>query len=215
MVAPVGCDQFAWSTRVFDNQSSYGLMAGLNRRLARLEPTCHQTQSGYTRACPMVGRRTSVRVISSLTLGSTRVMLGARKQYACECPPASPRATTHSHPYWHSASAIRMSLVSRALPHAKRTHSPCPWAYSGVSPGHTRVSAPQGPSLLTVATPRIPMWDRTTMALYGRSTVFLHRAPFVSSYQTTSLGRRRDRTAHEPITGPARHQALPDGNGIL
>lgn len=145
-VAPDGCDQFARSLRVRDNQSSLGLMAGLNRRLTHHGSTCHQTQSGYTRACPMVGCRTSVRVLFLHTLGSTRVMLGARTQCACECPPASPRATTHSHPRWHSASAIRMPPLSGLLPHTKRAHSPRPWAYSGASPGRIRVSAPPGPS---------------------------------------------------------------------
>ena len=39
--------------------------------------TCRQTQSGHTRACPMVGRRTSARTLSLRALGSTRVTLGA------------------------------------------------------------------------------------------------------------------------------------------
>jgi len=43
----------------------------------------------------------------------------------------------------------------------------------------------------------------------GGNAVFLHQAPTVTTYQTLSSGRWRDRTAHEPITGPVRRQALP------
>ena len=167
MVTPIGCDPFAWSLRVFDNQSMRGLMAGLNRRLTHHGSACRQTQSDYTRAYPIFGHRTSSRVLSSRTLGSTRVMLGARKQYACECPPASPRATTHSHPCRQSAGTTRMPPLSGLLPHTKRAHSPCPWARSGASPGRIRVSATPGHShSVTVATPRMPMWDRTTIAAF-------------------------------------------------
>ena len=184
--------------------------------MARHGPTCHQTQSGYTRACPMVGRRTSVRVLSSRTLGSTRVMLGARKQYACECPPASPRATTHSHPFRQSAGTMRMPPLSGLLPHTERAHSPCPWARSGASPGRIRASAPPGHShSVTVATPCMPMRDRTTMLLMGGRAVLLYRAPTITYCQTIGTDSRRDRTAHGPISGPARHQALPGWNWIL
>ena len=73
---------------------------------------------------------------------------------------------------------------------------------------------PRATCILAVATPRIPKWDITQMARYGDSTVFLYRAPTISYCQTIRSGNRRDRTAHGPVAGPARLQALPERNWV-